>query len=114
MGRFFVVGPCVANVPMQVLHIFKTSCVILLVQLLLLMTWQPRRMLTWRLKLFLCVSLHVLGAGDIIYLVVLFCLKSKTLTWHQKICTSPTVLHTVGMLTRKPHMGTLPHLLTGN
>ncbi len=103
-----------ANVLIRVLHIFRISYVILLVLWLLLMTWQPRRMLTWRLKLFLCVSLHVLGAGDIIYLVVLFCLKSKTLTWHPRICTSLTVLHTVGMLMGKLHMGTLLHLLTGN
>ncbi len=108
-----MVGPFVKSVQMLVLLTFKTSCVILLVLLLLLMTWQPRRMLTWRLKLFLYVNLHVLGAGVIICLVVLFCLKSKTLMY-LLTCTSLTVLHMVVMVTRKLHMGTLPHLLTGN
>ncbi len=106
--------PCVKNVQMQVLRIFRTSCVILLVLLLTLLMWQPRVMLTWRLKLSHYVNLHVLGAGDIIYLVVSSCLRSKTLTWHPLTCTSPIVLHMVGMLTGKLCMGTSPSLLMWN
>ena len=68
-----MVDPCVKSVQMQVLRIFRTSCVILLVLLLTLLMWQPRVMLTWRLKLSHYVNLHMLGAGLITCLVVLFC-----------------------------------------
>ncbi len=109
-----MVGPFAKSVRMLVSHTLRTNYVILLVLWLTLLMWQPRVMLTWRLKLFLCVSLHVLGAGDIIYLVVSSCLRSKMLTWQLLTCTSLIALHTVGMLTGKLCMGTLPSLLMWN